>query len=466
MGTMITTSQKEVQVRITALPYNEDSAELFSHIAHREHAIFLDSAHPHYANTRFDIISAEPKTLLITKNGANTIIENQQQTPSNEDPFTLSKKILQSMQIDLPTTLPKLPFTIGAIGYYGYDIGRQLETIPNIAENDIQLPETVVGFYDWSIVVDHYDRKTWLITSKPQQIEMITAWLNETVHYPAFKLTTKFTSNMPLPRYEKSFNQLKQHILDGDCYEANLCQRFSANYQGNTWPAYEKLRQKSPAPYSAYFNLGQSSLLCFSPERFIEVRDGKCETKPIKGTQPRSDDPTQDQHNAYALLNSEKDKAENLMIVDLLRNDFGKCCIPGSIHVPKLFALESFRNVHHLVSTVIGTLEPKQHAFDLLKHCFPGGSITGAPKISAMKIIEQLEPHRRSAYCGTIGYADIRGQMDSNITIRTMLCDNNNIHCYAGGAIVSDSICEDEYQESLDKVNNLLKALSGSQTIC
>ena len=234
---------------------------------------------------------------------------------------------------------------------------------------------------------------------------------------------------------------------------------FSGQYQGAPWKAYELLREKSPAPYSVFFNLGKSAILSFSPERFISLQNRKAETKPIKGTRPRSDEPRQDQHNAYELIHSEKDKAENLMIVDLLRNDFGKCCVPGSIHVPALFSLESFRNVHHLVSTVTGTLEANQHAFDLLRHCFPGGSITGVPKVSAMKIIEKLEPHRRSIYCGTIGYIDIRGNMDCNIAIRTMICDGKNIYCYAGGAIVSDSVCEEEYQESLDKVNNLLNAI-------
>lgn len=184
------------------------------------------------------------------------------------------------------------------------------------------------------------------------------------------------------------------------------------------------------------------------------------ETKPIKGTRPRSQDPAQDKRNAALLKSSEKDKAENLMIVDLLRNDFGKCCEPGSIKVPELFALESFKNVHHLVSKITGKLGSGQHALDLLKNCFPGGSITGAPKISAMKIIETLEPHRRSTYCGSIGYFDRLGNMDCNIIIRSLLCCDNKIHCHTGGAIVSDSQCDAEYQESLDKVENILKALN------
>ena len=431
-------------MRITSFPYHKNSAALFRCIAQRPYAIFLDSAHPHCSNTRFDIISAEPKFVLTNA------------TLDNKDPFSQCKKMLTELRTELPNKIPELPFTIGTLGYFAYDSGRFLENMPTIAENDIHLPDFCVGFYDWSLVVDHHDQQSWLITSHDDQQQKINAWFNETPVYEDFHLVKNFQTNMPMPRYQQAFNQLKQHILDGNCYEANLCQRFTAPYQGAPWLAFETLRQKNPAPYSAYFNLGDSAILSFSPERFLSVDDHKAQTKPIKGTRPRSQNTLADQRNANALITSIKDQAENLMIVDLMRNDFGKCCVPGSIKVPKLFALESFHNVHHLVSTITGTLATDQHALDLLRHCFPGGSITGTPKISAMKIIEKLEPHRRSVYCGTLGYIDIRGNMDCNIAIRTMICNNNKIHCYAGGAIVHDSICDEEYQECFDKVKHLI----------
>ncbi|MCB1827442.1 MAG: chorismate-binding protein, partial [Coxiellaceae bacterium] len=324
-------------MRITSLPYHKNSAELFSRIAHRPYAIFLDSGHPHYADTRFDIMSAEPSQLI---------------TDNNQDPFQQCKQHLRNYAVEKKDNFPTLPFTIGVMGYFSYDAGRLLEKLPAIAKNDIDLPTTCVGFYEWSIVVDHYEQKTWLITLSEVQENKVSAWLNEKTNYQAFSINKPFESNLPFERYQDAFQILQQHIQDGDCYEANLCQRFSSEYQGAPWHAYEKLRQKNPAPYSAFFNLESGAILSFSPERFIALSDNKAETKPIKGTRPRDKDPEIDQHNAYELLHSEKDKAENLMIVDLLRNDFGKCCVPGSIHVPSLFSLESFRNVHHLVSTV------------------------------------------------------------------------------------------------------------------
>jgi len=435
---------------ISQIPYPEDSAELFAHFAHLPYAIFLDSCHPHYEETRFDIMSAEPISTLTTDDDSSC------------EPFSIVKQRLKTMPNPFQQTFPELPFTTGALGYFGYDVGRLLETLPDKTQSDIPFPNACIGFYDWSIVVDHKNHVAWLITETDEKIDYVQQLLSIKPKENSFHITKTFEANMTKQEYAGAFEKLQQHILDGDCYEANLCQRFTASFEGSPWQAYRILRKINPAPFAAFYHHPKGCLLSLSPERFLQVRDDIAITKPIKGTQPRSIDPAQDKNNAERLKNSEKDKSENLMVVDLLRNDFGKCCVPGSIQVPKLFALESFRNVHHLVSTITGKLEKGNHALDLLKHCFPGGSITGAPKISAMKIIENLEPHRRSVYCGTIGYFDVRGNMDCNIVIRTMLCCDNKIHCYAGGAIVSDSICDNEYQETLDKVGNLLSTLDGS----
>jgi len=239
----------------------------------------------------------------------------------------------------------------------------------------------------------------------------------------------------------------------------NFAQHFSACYQGEEWQAYKILRRAIPSPFSAYYNLGKQTLLSISPERFISVIDDHIEAKPIKGTIARNDDREIDNRNRQTLFNSTKDRAENLMIVDLLRNDLGKACEPGSIHVEKLFDVESFANVHHLVSTITGKLADDQTNLTLLKACFPGGSITGAPKRRAMQIIDELEGVQRSIYCGSIGYISRCGHMDTNIAIRTLLADGETLHCWGGGGIVADSNAESEYQESLTKVKKLLNRL-------
>jgi len=256
----------------------------------------------------------------------------------------------------------------------------------------------------------------------------------------------------------------KHYIAEGDCYQVNLAQRFSAKAHGDGWVAYQKLREISPAPFMAYMNFGDLQVLSGSPERFLQLTDKHVETRPIKGTRPRSDDVLQDQSYAQELQQSIKDKAENLMIVDLLRNDISKNCEIGSVKADKLFQLQSFANVHHLVSIITGKLKQGKTAIDLLRGCFPGGSITGAPKLRAMQIIEELEPHRRGVYCGAIGYIGFDGNMDTNITIRTAVYATDahgegEISFYAGGGIVADSILEKEYDETLDKASSMLKTM-------
>jgi para-aminobenzoate synthetase component 1 len=279
-----------------------------------------------------------------------------------------------------------------------------------------------------------------------------------------FALSSAVTSNMSFDEYTKAFNTVKNYITEGDCYQVNLAQRFSAKAHGCSWTAYSKLREISPAPFMAYMNFGSLQVLSGSPERFLQVVGNHVETRPIKGTRPRSDDVEQDKQLAEDLQASIKDKAENLMIVDLLRNDISKNCKIGSVKADKLFQLQSFANVHHLVSIVTGRLKIGKTAIDLLRGCFPGGSITGAPKLRAMQIIEELEPHRRGVYCGAIGYIGFDGNMDTNIAIRTAVYSadesgEGEISFYAGGGIVADSVLEKEYAETLDKASSMLKTM-------
>ena len=279
------------------------------------------------------------------------------------------------------------------------------------------------------------------------------------IEWTPFALTTKWQSNLTKGGYGERFNKVQEYLKSGDCYQINLAQRFDASFTGNPWLAYCQLRSANQAPFSAYINTGEQQILSLSPERFIQVNGRKVETKPIKGTVPRSQDAHIDDANKTRLANSTKDRAENVMIVDLLRNDLGKVAKAGTVAVPKLFEIESFNAVHHLVSTVTSKLADAFSAVDQLKAAFPGGSITGAPKIRAMEIIEELEPHRRSIYCGSIGYISACGAMDTSITIRTLVCENKQIYCWAGGGVVADSTLESELQETYDKVNRILPVL-------
>jgi para-aminobenzoate synthetase component 1 len=363
-----------------------------------------------------------------------------------------------------------LPFCGGAIGYFGYDLARRLGPLPARAREVERIPDMAIGVYDWAVVVDHSECRSWLVGPgrDPETdvkwdglVARFTMPPRERARVP-FRITSPVTSNMTRERYGRAFRRIHDYIREGDCYQVNLAQRFAADASGDAWLAYQALRVINPAPFSAFFSTPYVQVLSASPERFLKVEEGRVETKPIKGTRPRAGHPRLDAELAEALRSSEKDRAENVMIVDLLRNDLSKNCRLGSVKVPKLFDVESFATVHHLVSTVTGDLEAGRDALDLLRGCFPGGSITGAPKLRAMQIIEELELNRRGVYCGAIGYVGFNGNMDVNIAIRTLVYSGGVIRCWAGGGIVADSRAEDEYQETFDKAAAMLKLLQQS----
>jgi para-aminobenzoate synthetase component 1 len=444
---------------ITALPYFSDSAALFSHIAHQPWAVFLDSGYPHSQQGRYDIIAAEPVCTLVTQ-GDNTEISQQGNiTHSTDDPFALIKHQLLPVA---NSDLADLPFNGGAIGYFSYDLARRLEHLPVLAEDAEGIAEMAVGIYAWAVIVDHQQQQSYLVG---QQIEDAhwQALIRQFNHLPtaqhpdAFQVTSPVQSNMDQARYRTAFDRIKHYLKEGDCYQVNLTQRFAASCTGNPWTAYQVLRELNAAPFSAYLNLPEVQILSSSPERFLRLTNGIVETKPIKGTRPRKLDEAEDEQQKHQLVTSQKDRAENVMIVDLLRNDISKTCT--EVKVPVLFDVESYATVHHLVSTVTGVLGKNQHALDLLKSCFPGGSITGAPKIRAMEVIEEIEPNRRGIYCGSIGYIGFNGNMDTNIAIRTLVHSNHTIRFWAGGGIVNDSVMEEEYQECFDKAAALLDVL-------
>ena len=445
------------------IPYQASSETLFAALRDLPDAVWLDSGTPHSIQGRFDIISACPDAIIETHGAVSTLVDQDGSRTSEEDPFSLAEQLLEPL-VD-KTLSSDYPFVGGLIGYFGYDLGRRLIDIPNNAQHITDLPDMRIGRFLWALVVDHQEKRSELVFHAQCSDELKVLINSRLIDLKVadqpdrFKLKQTFAATLSEPEYKESIRAIKRYISSGDCYQTNFTQHFSAQFSGDLWPAYLALRQAVGSPYSAFWQWRDQALLCVSPERFIKLCDKQAETKPIKGTIKRGSNPEQDQQRAEQLISSAKDRAENLMIVDLLRNDLSRNCEPGSIRVPKLFELESFANVHHLVSTVTGVLAENSTPLDMLRDSFPGGSITGAPKKRAMEIIEQLEPVRRSVYCGSIGYISANQNMDSNIAIRTLIADGDTLHCWGGGGIVADSEETQEYQESIDKIKALLEAL-------
>jgi para-aminobenzoate synthetase component 1 len=451
------------------IPYQSNSEALFECLRDLPEAIWLDSGKPRSLQGRFDIISACPQTIIETNGEQSYLLQDNHRSETQKAPFDLATDLLSEIQ---PIEQPQdAPFVCGLLGYFGYDYGRQSESIQSNKPRTTELPDLRLGLYLWSLVIDHELRKNTLHfhSSCPLDLQQkIRARLTEKpeIADTDFALTAIFKPTVRKERYIDAISQVKQYITEGDCYQVNYAQHLSAPFEGDLWQAYKSLRNANPAPYSAFWQWDNQAILSLSPERFIQTypENGqiKAQTKPIKGTVLRGKTVEEDQENAIQLLNSDKDRAENLMIVDLLRNDLGKSCIAGSIKVPKLFDLESFPNVHHLVSTVIGELKPDCSPLDLLRGCFPGGSITGAPKRRSMEIIDELEPIQRSVYCGSIGYLCASNQMDTNVAIRTVIAEDSTVHCWGGGGIVADSDANSEFEESMNKIRLLLETLEAT----
>lgn len=440
---------------VISLPWRSDAAEFwFARLSHLPFAMLLHSGYADHPYSRFDILVADPLQTLITQGNVTTTGETQ----STDDPLSLLQQALDTLGLTVPQN-PDLPFQGGALGLFGYDLGRRFETLPETAQDDIPLPDMAVGLYDWAIIVDHHKQAVSLLSH--QDVSARLAWLEAQVPVATadFHLTSAWRANMTAREYAAKFEQVQGYLQSGDCYQVNLAQRFQATCEGDEWQAFTRLNASNRAPFSAFLRLEQGAILSLSPERFIHLADGTIQTRPIKGTLPRLADPVADRQQAEKLAASLKDRAENLMIVDLMRNDIGRVAVPGSVRVPELFVVEPFPAVHHLVSTITAQLPASRTACDLLRAAFPGGSITGAPKVRAMEIIDELEPHRRNAWCGSIGYISLCGTLDTSITIRTLTACNGNLYCSAGGGIVADSQVDAEYQETFDKVNRILKQL-------
>ena len=436
------------------LPYQANPAQYFAAIRHAPGAVLLDSGRPTAERGRYDLLSAWPQATLTVATDVS----------GSDFLQRLRKSLTQLGEANVPAGY-ELPLAGGLIGYLSYDFGRHLEQMPQLAADDLHLPDARLGLYAWALVSDHLVQTSQLVFH-PALPESERQRLIDVFNQPvaaskaSFKLRGPMAPDLSAEAYRDAIARIHDYIQAGDCYQVNFAQRFRAPCLGDPWAAYCALREACPTPFSGFQSLpDHGAVLSLSPERFVKISRRQVETRPIKGTRPRGLTPEEDAANAAELLASPKDRAENLMIVDLLRNDLGRSCRTGSVKVPELFSLESYPNVHHLVSSVTGELAAGNDALDLIGGSFPGGSITGAPKIRAMQIIDELEPTRRSLYCGSLMYLDVRGEMDSSIAIRSLLVKDRQISCWGGGGIVADSDCEAEYQETFTKVRVLLETL-------
>ena len=487
-----------------------DPVRCCERLAGLPYRLFLDSAAPGSRLGRYSFVMADPVALVRSRAGQTKVEGGLQSGLAAaaslpvSDALAVIRALLAPHRADPIDGLP--PFQGGAAGYIGYDWGLTLERLPAPRYDDLALDDVVIGLYDWVLAWDHASGRAWLISTgipktgdaraaraaaraaevqarlavdvrgrassdAPQGTAFSTGRGSSDPpergeHAPSFDVEGGWWDGLPLrssftrPAYLEAVALVREYIFAGDIFQANLSQRFEAPLAVPPWEFYRTLRAVNPAPFGAFFECPGAAVLSTSPERFLRVSaGGHVETRPIKGTRARGVGPEHDAALGQALTESAKDRAENLMIVDLMRNDLSKVCAPGSVRVSELFALERYATVHHLVSTVVGDLAAGHDAFDLLRAAFPGGSITGAPKLRAMEIIAELEPSRRGVYCGSLGYWSTTGEMDTSIAIRTAVVRDGRIYFSAGGGIVADSDPGQEYRETLDKVRATIDVL-------
>ena len=490
-----------------------DPARACEQLAGLPYRLFLDSATPETKLGRYSFLTADPVAVVRSKGPQTEVLDvNGGRRQVAGDVLAEAAAWLQPHRCDALEGLP--PFQGGAAGYLAYDWGRVLERLPANRYDDLNLPDAVLGVYDWVLAWDHAASRAWLISTgmperqdaaRAKRAEERAAAVVERLrgeaprkgapyvdvghpfkgtdseaphegapydhgHAPSYPVSGGWwdgrldvRSSFTRAQYLDAVTRVREYILAGDIFQANLSQRFEAPLTESPWDLYRRMRTRNAAPFAAFFETPAVAVISASPERFLRVDErGYVETRPIKGTMPRGFGPEHDGLLGQALSESEKDRAENLMIVDLMRNDLSRVCSPGTVRVPELFALEHYATVHHLVSTVVGRLASGCDPFDLLRAAFPGGSITGAPKVRAMEIIAELEPSQRSVYCGSLGYRSVTAALDTSIAIRTVMAPTrqNRVYFSAGGGIVADSDPEQEYRETLHKARGMIDALS------
>lgn len=408
-------------------------------ILSQPYSLFFDSNRSTHPASQWSFLCYDPIETIETKNG---IIAHNDNIIGAHDFFEFLQSRLNNYNFEFAST--DIPFIGGAAGYFGYDLGFQIEPMTRQTVDDLKAPDAAIGIYTNILAFNHSNNETWLIGDEPNLSKTIKPAHNKTLHWQP---------QINEQDYLNDIQKVIDYIYAGEIYQANLSRRFDAESPSNFSPQehYFKLREINSAPYSAFMNFKDMQLSCCSPEQFLSINNNIVTTRPIKGTLSSSQSPN-------ILLSSEKDIAENIMIVDLLRNDLSKVCDFHSVQTPQICALETFEGLHHLVSTITGTLQDNIKPLDVLRACFPGGSITGAPKIRAMQIIEELETTQRGPYCGAMGYIGFNGNMDSNIIIRTLIYKNNRAYLQTGSGIVSDSNVKNELQETLDKAQKIFES--------
>jgi para-aminobenzoate synthetase component 1 len=448
------------------------AVDVFRRLAALPHVLFLDSAMRHHHLGRYSFVAADPvEWLSVPADGRDALGSWQRR--------------LASTQIGLDPHLP--PFQGGWAGLFSYDLARGLEAIPAAACDEFQTPALAVGLYDVVVAFDHYAEAAWIVSQGLPEVEPAACRERAAMRLQQFHAILRnsdcglrnhiqsaidiapqydlpcapgLTSNFSPEGYRRMVRRAIDYIRAGDVFQVNLAQRLLHPAIDSPIELYCRLRQHSPAPFAAYFDAGTCQIASASPERFLKVQNGHVETRPIKGTRRREASAAADRAAADALRSSAKDRSENVMIVDLLRNDLSRTCAPDNVRVTQLCGLESYASVHHLVSAVEGNLRDECTPLDLMRTCFPGGSVTGAPKVRAMEIIAELEPTARGAYCGALGYLSAGGHMDTSILIRTITASHGWWQLPVGGGIVAQSDADEEYAETWHKAESLLRALA------
>jgi para-aminobenzoate synthetase component 1 len=451
---------------------NIDPLNCYVNLKDDEYPFLLDSSTDHEKLGRYSLSSSNPFLTFSSRDDTITIKERDGAGRTfSGNPFLELDKLLNRFKREKGPLI----FSSGAVGYFSYDMGHHIETLPKRAEEDVVLPHSFFGFYDTVFVHDHLLNKSFaafddLIHDVPKEeaerrLDEFTAKISNeiTADFQETKKALRLESNFLKNAYADGTRKVLKYISSGDIYQANLSQRFSADYDGDAISFYKNFIDMSPAPFGALIDIKDAVIMSNSPERYLKRVGDYIETRPIKGTRPRSEDSAEDERLKRELKESEKDLAEHLMIVDLERNDLGRVSEYGSVKVDEFLIIESYSNVHHLVSTVSGRLKEGVTSVECIMNSFPGGSITGAPKIRSMEIIDEIEPTTRSIYTGAIGYFDLSGDFDFNIAIRTAIyCKNpagqGRLYFQVGGGIVADSDPGLEYEETLIKAKNFLKA--------
>lgn len=451
---------------------NQDPMELFEKIARSPYPFFLDSSQYSQSIGRFSFFGSDPFLIFKSKADRAVIIKDgKEEMIRCEDPFSILRGLFNRFRLD---SKRGLPFPCGGVGYFSYDLKDFLEKLPSRATDDLGMPDCAIAFYDLVITHDNLKKKTFITSSglpetgakgRKRALRRVKETMSLLKSRPAkvsgkiVRIPAEMRSNFTKEAYMEALQKAKHYIRKGDVYQVNLSQRFETSLAEEPLSVYKRLRAFCGAPFSAYLDTGEAVILSSSPERFLFKKGRYIETRPIKGTRPRGADAAEDAELEKKLLGSTKDRAEHIMIVDLERNDLGRVCEYGSVRPSGTFRLEKYANVFHLVTTVSGRLKKGIDAIDCIRATFPGGSITGAPKIRSMEIIEELEPVKRGVYTGAIGYISFSGGMDLSIAIRTFVVKGRDVYFQVGGGIVADSDPEKEYEETLHKASGLIEAL-------